>query len=127
MLAAEVEPLDTATLGRRGEDAAARYLEARGMTLIERNWRCRAGEIDIVALDGRVVVFCEVKTRRGERCGSADEAVDARKQRRLARVARRYLARNGLEEVTCRFDVVSVAARGHRARLRHHVDAFSVD
>src|SRR5262249_56551615 len=66
-------------LGRRGEDLAAELLRARGYTIVERNFRCRAGEIDLVAFDGPTVVFVEVRSRRGERVGTPLESVDPRK------------------------------------------------
>ena len=71
-------------LGARGEDAAVAYLERIGMTVAERNWRCPAGEIDIVALDGTTIVLCEVKTRRTASKGTAEESVTLAKQRRYA-------------------------------------------
>ena len=64
-------------LGRRGEDLAARYLEQRGLVILSRNWRCRHGEIDLVATDSHRLVVCEVKTRSGTRYGEPAEAVDA--------------------------------------------------
>lgn len=97
-------------LGKLGEDAAAEYLRRRGYDILARNVRSSLGEIDLVALDGDgVVVFVEVKTRRR---GSALEAVDRRKQRRLTALARAFLARAGWLERPARFDVVAVDAGG---------------
>lgn len=70
-------------LGRYGEDVAVRHLHDQGLVILERNWRCRAGEIDIVARHGDVLVFCEVKTRRSDRFGSPVEAVTPRKLARM--------------------------------------------
>jgi putative endonuclease len=95
-------------LGRFGEDVAARHLERAGLVLVERNWRCREGEIDIVALDGAVLVFCEVKTRSGLAFGSPAEAVSPTKQRRLRVLAARWLGDHPQPWTELRFDVVSV-------------------
>ena len=120
-------PVDRKELGRRGEDAAARYLERVGMEVAARNWRCPAGEIDVVAWDEGVLVLCEVKTRRSLRAGTPEEAVSPTKQRRLARLARAYLAEHGSRVHQVRFDVVAIHVLAEdRALLRHHRDAFDV-
>jgi len=120
--------MDRIELGRRGEDAAAAYLERIGMVVDARNWRCPVGEVDIVARDGDAVVFVEVKTRRSERAGSAEEAVSATKQKRIARLAEAYLASTGGSmESSVRFDVVAIRVFDeHRALLRHYRAAFEV-
>lgn len=96
-------------LGRRGEDAAAEHLRRRGLEILARNVRTAAGEIDIIALDADVVVFVEVKARRG---AGALEAVDRRKQQRLSRLALAFLARAGWLGRAARFDVVAVDGGG---------------
>jgi putative endonuclease len=112
-------------LGRDGETAAAHLLERSGLRVVKRGFRCRLGEIDLVVRDGEVLVFVEVKARRGLGYGRPAEAITPSKQRRLARVAQFFLARHGLGEVPCRFDVVEVLHRpGEGLRLRHIVDAF---
>jgi putative endonuclease len=112
-------------IARRGEDAAAAYLERVGMTLADRNWRCALGEVDIVALDGESLVLVEVKTRRSEKAGRAEEAVSATKQRRIVRLAEAYVAEHGLEGTPVRFDVVAIRVlTGDRALLRHYRGAF---
>ncbi|MEZ3161278.1 YraN family protein [Microbacterium sp. BWT-B31] len=83
---------DKDILGRAGEDRAARHLESRGYTVLERNWRTREGEIDLVALDDRALVVVEVKTRRSDGFGDPLEAVDERKRRRLWRLAMAWIA-----------------------------------
>jgi len=87
---------------------AAEALQARGLKIVERNFRCRAGEIDLVALDGRTVVFVEVRSRRGAIAGTPLESVDGRKQARVTRIARHYLAARGHRECDVRFDVVGI-------------------
>ncbi len=95
-------------LARRGEAAAAAWAEARGWRILCRNYRCRQGEIDLVAREGGTVVFVEVKARRGNAFGSPREAVDGRKRARIARVARHFLMVNALADAPCRFDVAGV-------------------
>ncbi|MDX6202354.1 MAG: putative endonuclease [Frankiales bacterium] len=95
-------------LGRFGENVAAAHLEGEGLVLVARNWRCREGEIDIVAVDGDVLVFCEVKTRSGLRFGSPAEAVSPVKLRRLKVLAARWLQESPRVWIDLRFDVVSV-------------------
>jgi len=115
----------TTDLGVKGEAAAAAYLERTGMTVIERNWRCPSGEMDIIAIDGESLVLVEVKTRRSTSAGTPEEAVSPTKQRRLGRVARSYTAHAGLEETPVRFDVIGIRVLSEdRAILRHHRAAF---
>jgi len=114
-------------IGIRGEDAAAAYLERSGLGIIERNWRSSApkGEVDIIALDGEVLVLCEVKTRTSSAQGTPEEAVSPAKQRRLVRLAEAYIASAGIAPVQTRFDVISITViDADRALLRHHRAAF---
>ena len=113
-------PTDRAALGRWGEDLAARYLSEAGLVLVERNWHCRHGEVDIVARDGDCLVICEVKTRRTRRFGEPVEAVRHDKVLRLRRLATAYLAerRPGLPLV--RIDVIGVLVPlGGPPEIRH--------
>jgi putative endonuclease len=93
--------------GDRGEERAARFLECRGLRIVARNYRTRQGEIDLVAMDGHVLVFVEVRMRASARFGGGAESVDYRKRSRLVAAARHYLMRLG-REPACRFDVVSL-------------------
>jgi putative endonuclease len=113
-------------LGRRGEDLAAHYLERRGLVILSRNWRCRAGELDLVATDStKLVVVCEVKTRSGVRYGLPAEAVDRRKAQRIRRVAQFWLAEYGVRWSGVRFDVLAVVAEpGHPVEVTHYEAAF---
>jgi len=114
-------------LGRRGEDAAAAYLERAGLTVVERNWRTKSGEVDLIALDGEELVFCEVKTRKTVSRGTPAEAVTPTKQKRYERLARAYVQAAGLDDVQVRFDVISIlVVTPDRALLRHHRAAFVV-
>ncbi|NYE20147.1 YraN family protein [Microbacterium immunditiarum] len=83
---------DKDVLGRAGEHRAALYLESRGYAVLDRNWRCKEGELDIVVADDRTLVVVEVKTRRSDGFGDPLEAVDARKRRRLWRLAMAWIA-----------------------------------
>ncbi|WP_111765288.1 YraN family protein [Nakamurella deserti] len=114
-------------VGRNGEELAARYLGDIGLTVMTRNWRCREGELDIVAVDGRdLAVVCEVKTRSGVRYGSGAEAVDATKRRRIRRLATLWLAEHQARPgIRLRFDVISVLwTPGAEPRLTHIAGAF---
>lgn len=101
-----------ALLGRRGEDAAVEYLRGRGMQVVTRNWRCRHGEIDIVARDGAELVFCEVKTRRGTGFGTPVSAITAKKAARLRLLAGVYLVEAGGHRGPVRIDAVGILWRG---------------
>ena len=113
-------------LGRRGEDAAARFLDRRGYDIVERNWTCAAGEADIIARDGEALVFVEVKTRSSSDCGMPAEAVDEAKRDRYERIAALFLQGFDVVDVPVRFDIVSIVAISpDRAMIRHHINAFS--
>lgn len=96
------------TLGKFGEDLACRELERRGYAILDRRYRRRYGEIDLVARDGETTVFVEVKARKDRRFGDGAEAVTLRKRRRLILVAMDYVARHRLSDRPCRFDIVSI-------------------
>lgn len=113
-------------LGRYGEALAARYLTDRGLVVLERNWRCEHGEVDLVARDGDTLVVCEVKTRRGTGYGDPVEAVTFRKAMRLRRLAVAYVTARGLHPPALRIDVVGVLCRpGRPAEIRHVVGVGS--
>jgi len=113
-------------LGAYGEQLAARYLQDQGMVVVDRNWRCARGEIDLVARDGDCLVFCEVKTRRTSRFGSAVEAVDGRKAGRLRTLAAAWLQAHDERAPRVRIDVIGIM-RPHQgpARLSHVVGVGS--
>ena len=117
---------DRQALGRYGEDVAVAHLEAAGLEVLDRNWRCREGELDVVARSGPVLVFVEVKTRSGTGFGEPAEAVTLVKARRLRVLACRWLAERrppGAGEL--RFDVVSVVRRrGSAPEVVHLQGAF---
>lgn len=112
------------SLGRDGEDAAERLYRKLGFRVLERNYRCKGGEIDLIARRGPVLVFCEVKARRTDRWGEPAEAVQYAKQARLRRLAAQWLSERRPGAVDIRFDVVSVIVRRERTFVRHIPDAF---
>ena len=109
------------------EQAAGRYLEQLGYEILEYNYRCRSGEIDIIAKDGAYVVFCEVKYRADSRKGDPLEAVDARKQNVIFRCAMYYLAEHHLNDVPCRFDVIGIQGQdgSEDAKVTYIKNAFT--
>lgn len=106
-------------LGRRGEEIAAQALVRRGYRIVDRNWRCPAGEVDIVARDGPVWAFVEVRTRRGTRFGTPEESITSVKQARMIDVALSYLAEHEMGPVDWRLDLVAVELdrAGHLVRV----------
>lgn len=115
-----------AALGRRGEDLAHRYLRARGMTIVARNYTLpnQSGEIDIVARDGDVTVFVEVKSRVSDQYGAPERAVGLDKQERITRAAEYYCYRAGIDWDRVRFDLVSIVFEEKKPKIVHTVDAF---
>ena len=96
------------SLGKTGEDLACKQLERRGSAIVARRYRRRGGELDLVARDGKTMVFVEVKARKGRAFGEASEAVTAHKRLKITRLALDYLMRHRLTDCPCRFDVVSI-------------------
>jgi putative endonuclease len=104
--------IERQTLGKSGEDLASGDLAARGYAIVERRYRTRWGEIDIIARDGETLVFVEVRRRSREGCGSAIESIGREKQRQVIRIAADYLARHDLYDgCAVRFDVVAIDDR----------------
>jgi putative endonuclease len=114
-----MQPKDA--LGREGEEAAAEYLASQGLRILARNWRCGEGEIDIVAAEGRVLVVCEVKTRSTVRYGTPLEAITRQKQRRLRRLAVRWLNAHGVLFHEVRIDVIGLVRDQAGAFTLEHV------
>jgi putative endonuclease len=126
-LAERFRPL---SFGEQGERHAARFLRRRlKYTIVATRRRLRYGEIDIVAVDGKTVVFVEVKSRRSDAMAAPAEAVDIHRRRRMTRAAAAYLKAHGLLEYPARFDIVEVLwpADARRPEIRHHVNAFQAE
>ena len=117
---------DRLTLGRQGEDAAALYLQRKGMKILARNLRTPVGEIDLVARHRRIIAFVEVKTRRGTAFGFPAEAVGPRKQRQIVQAAKWYLNDNASERLQPRFDVVAIVVSGDKLHIEHIPGAFEL-
>jgi putative endonuclease len=107
------------TLGNRGEELASRKLQSLSYTVCERNWRCAVGELDIVAEKDGVLVFVEVRTRRGDRFGTPEESITPAKRAKLIEVTQTYLDEHGENDRTWRIDVVAIdiGPRGEVVRL----------
>ena len=110
--------------GAGGEAAAAAWYAARGFQVEARNWRCRAGEIDLVVARGALLVICEVKTRLGHAFGGGFEAVGWEKQRKLQQLAELFLADRAMTPDSVRFDVASVASGARGWTVEVFEDAF---
>jgi putative endonuclease len=108
-------------LGREGEQAAVSYLEDRGFRILDRNWRCSSGEIDIVAVERHTFVVCEVKTRSGTRYGTPLDAVGQAKRRRLRRLAALWLSAHGTRFDQIRIDVLGLLRDGAGGFTIEHV------
>jgi len=113
-------------LGREGERIAERFLTKKGYKLVERNYRCAAGELDLIVLDQRVIVFVEVKTRTGMGYGTALEAVEARKQRKMIYAAQFFLNAKKLSQREARFDVIGISWPGTEPQVEHIENAFEL-
>ncbi len=112
-------------LGRMGEKIALEYLRKKKFKIVSKGFHLYRGEIDLIAYDGKTLVFVEVKARSEGALGLPEESVDARKQRQIRKIAEGYLALNDIDEVECRFDVVSIVfAENGSFSLSHYKDAF---
>jgi len=114
----------TKTTGDCGEELAAVFLRKRDMEIVETNYRFGHGEIDIIARDGDVLVFCEVKTRKSDLFGPPEYAITLRKQAQVRKIAEAYLYERGISDQICRFDVVAIRMKGGKADLRYYKNAF---
>lgn len=123
-------PDERQALGKKGEKIAEKFLKRKGYKVLQRNYRCSFGEIDLIAVDGDYLVFVEVKTRSEVGSILPQHAVDLRKQRRLARLAAYFLSSNPRMKTQppCRFDVVAIStnARGKKPSVELFQDAFQL-
>lgn len=115
------------TLDTKGKQAAARFLERQGYDVIERDWECKSGTMDLIVSDEDTLVFVEVKTRSNKDHGLPEEAISKDKRAACEKIAIAYLATADVRDVAVRFDVVSILVVGEdRAFLRHHINALSL-
>ena len=105
--------------GKSGEDIAAKYLEKKGYTILERNFNCNQGEIDIIALDKAEIVFVEVKTRRNANYGLASEAVNKEKKKHLIGAIKYYIHTRNLENDFIRIDVIEIYIKNGKVYINH--------
>jgi putative endonuclease len=110
--------------GRRGEQLAARYLRRCGYIVLAQNYRAAGAELDLVALDGSILVFVEVKLRTGAGFGMPEEAIDHKKRDQIRRAANAFAERCGVPDLPARFDVVAITGAGRSCRLQQIKDAF---
>ncbi len=110
--------------GRSGEDEAVDFLVRSGLKVLERNFRCSGGEIDIIAGDGKTVVFVEVRSRKAHRFGTPEESVTGAKRRKIVRAAQWYLKKHRLEASPARIDVVAIRWNGEEPEINWIVNAF---
>lgn len=121
----EVKFISPHKLGMLGEKIAQNYLHKKKFRIVKKGFRLYRGEIDLIAYDKETLVFVEVKTRSPEALGLPEESVNIRKQRQIRKIAECYLALNNLDEVECRFDVISLVFDEKGAHsLTHYKDAF---
>jgi putative endonuclease len=113
-------------LGKKGEEVAARFLKKHGYRILQRNYTCKMGEMDIIAKERDVITFVEVKTRTSTTFGPPQLAVNSRKQRQLSKVALNFLKEKQLAEVKARFDVVAVLLRTQKVEIDLIKDAFDL-
>ena len=122
-------PADNITVGKLGEEVAAAFLTARGYRILERNFRCKGGEVDIIARDpaDKSLIFLEVKARRSLSYGVPQLAVTPFKQRQISKAALTWLSKNRLHDTNARFDVIAIllAANGQH-KIEHIVNAFEL-
>lgn len=112
------------SLGREGEKLAERYLKKKGYVIVERNYRCSLGEVDLIVLDRRIIVFVEVKTRTGHGFGVPSEAVERKKQQKMIQTAQFFISAKRLHQRDARFDVVAISWLGREPVIEHIENAF---
>lgn len=112
--------------GNLGEASAARYLESRGFRVLERNWRYRQWELDLVCRDGDTIVFVEVKTRRAGSMASPADAMTPKKRQKLVKAASHYLSQADLWDEPCRFDLAAVVDTGRSMDVEHTENVFDL-
>ncbi|MEW6356659.1 MAG: YraN family protein [Planctomycetota bacterium] len=115
------------SLGKKGEEAAVRFLKKNGYRILERNVQCRVGEIDVVASEGDTICFVEVKSRQSDDAGLPEYAVTKTKQRRMVNAALFYLTRHRVQDADCRFDVLSIIMDEPDPRIELFKGAFVAD
>lgn len=119
-------PPEKKEIGQKGENLAADYLQNAGYTVLERNYRCKLGEIDIIARDNDTLVFIEVRSRSSLAFGLPQESINRRKRHQISKVALEYMIRRKLKNIPARFDVVAVSFEGRKEKVDLIKDAFEL-
>lgn len=114
-------------IGSQAENLALQHLEQQGLNLIERNYHCRGGEIDLIMVDNSVLVFVEVRYRKSATFGSAIESVNKVKQKRIIHTAQYFLQQQSPSHTSCRFDVVAITPKQHASEITWLKDAFQLN
>ncbi len=123
----DLAAMDNKSVGERGEAIAAAYLKGQKFTIVEKNYRCKGGEIDIIAKDGKTFVFVEVKTRRTLSFGPPQQALTSFKQRQISKAALTWLADKKLFGASARFDVIAILLPDHALPQIDHIrNAFDL-
>ena len=118
---------ENAGVGNRGEELASAFLESNGLKIVERNFRCKGGEVDIIARDGKTIVFIEVKSRRNLAYGVPQLAVTPFKQRQISKAALTWLSKNRLHDSPARFDVIAILLENKYSHQIEHIrNAFDL-
>lgn len=121
-----VVPPEKKEIGQKGENLAVDYLQNAGYTVLERNYRCKLGEIDIIARDNDTLVFIEVRSRSSLAFGLPQESINRRKRHQISKVALEYMIRRKLKNIPARFDVVAVSFEGRKEKVDLIKDAFEL-
>ena len=116
--------LKALSFGRESEKRAASFLKKNGYTIIDKNYSCRQGEIDLIASDGDTLVFCEVKARSSKAFGTPLEGITKAKAAKIRKSAEHYMLRKGIKNVDCRFDVVTIDESGPESSIEIIRNAF---
>ena len=119
-------PPEKKEIGQKGENLAADYLQNAGYTVLERNYRCKLGEIDIIARDNDTLVFIEVRSRSSLAFGLPQESINRRKRHQISKVALEYMIRRKLKNIPARFEVVAVSFEGRKEKVDLIKDAFEL-
>jgi putative endonuclease len=114
------------SLGKRGEEIAVAYLKGQKYKIIERNYKCKLGEVDIIAKDKKTLSFIEVKTRSSLKYGDPSHVVNKRKQHKISSVALYYIIKNNLQDVDARFDVIAIQLSSEGKRIELIKNAFDL-
>jgi putative endonuclease len=121
-----VLPPEKKEIGQKGENLAVDYLQNAGYMVLERNYRCKLGEIDIIARDNDTLVFIEVRTRSSLAFGLPQESINRRKRHQISKVALEYMIRRKLKNIPARFDVVAISLAPGKEKVDHIKDAFEL-